>query len=142
MVFLALSMAFSLFIAAGSPRSNNEAPLALVHAAFEPGGTANDSYAWRVSISQSGVVQLEVKSSPGWHAPDEWAPGPVRQLSPRKLQALQAAIASARFDELKESYSASYDEDDKTSWIVTDQHTIDISARVERHLKQVKAVSY
>ena len=63
-----------------------------VYAEFQPGGTCHDCFGWRLTVLEDGTVAQEVKSVPGWRAPDEWSMQYTGQLSKRRLDRLRSLI--------------------------------------------------
>src|SRR5574337_639167 len=99
---------FAAAMASPTGVATEEQPV-LVKATFESGGTAHDLYAWRISISGDGVATEEIKTTPGWHAPDHWRRLPIWNISSRRLAALGRILESTGFCGLRNDYSASYE---------------------------------
>src|SRR5215470_19462629 len=100
-----LAKAFILLVVLSSTAGTADVESRLLSATYEPGGTCDDCYGWRASVSQAGVAVLEAKTTPGWNAPDTWRPSRGRQLSKRQLANLNEAIEKARFMSLSPHYS-------------------------------------
>ena len=124
------SLAAVLVLVAAAPTVAFAAPSedVQISAAYDPGGTCSECYAWRLAIRNDGTVIFEVKSTPGWGAPDEWVRRSTPALSPRALRHLGRTVEQSRFIQLKETYSAEYRDSDDEARIVTDQDTVVLEA--------------
>jgi hypothetical protein len=108
-----------------------------VYAEFQPGGTCDDCYAWRVIVREDGTVTQDVKNVAGWRAPDKWSTRRTVQLSKRRLGRLRSTIESEGFSNLRDRYSADIDLG-KGAWrVVTDTHTTILAIKLNGSIKRV-----
>ena len=126
-----------LFLLAGTGEPQGTQPTLLLKATYEPGGTCDDCYEWRISIYTDGGSKLEAKTKPGWNAPDEWTITSDRQLSQKQVGRIVAAVTNSQFLSLSPRYSADYEMANGSFAIVTDQDTVTIWARLGNQENQV-----
>src|SRR5439155_26755703 len=66
-----ISLVLTCTLSATVPRTDDSAGHILVRAEYRAGGTCDDCFGWRVTITDDGSVRQQVKKAPGWNSADE-----------------------------------------------------------------------
>jgi len=97
-----------------------------IAAKYHP-GYSRESYAWRASVSTDGGATLEVKSSPGMFAENNWVRRSISPPSHQHLRVLFETVASANLCSLNDRYSPTYRPGD----VITDLSTLELELAVD-----------
>ncbi|MGH9786682.1 MAG: hypothetical protein ACRD88_21140 [Terriglobia bacterium] len=133
----AVILAVLMFFLAGVQQPEDVPAGPLLKATYEPGGTCDDCYAWRLSINTDGSFTLESKILPGWDTPDEWRTSSKGRLNQKQLNRLVDVIHESGFLTLLPRYSSDYELPGGAVVLVTDQDTVTIWVNVENQEHQV-----
>jgi hypothetical protein len=127
-----------MLVLAGAVEPQGTPDTGLLKAAYEPGGTCDDCYEWRINISTDGSFGLEAKTEPGWHAPDVWRTRSEGRLSQKQIDRIVAVIVNSRFLSLSPRYSTDYVLPNGGIAMMTDQDTVTIWTKVGSQENQVR----